>query len=81
VFTHEASNGLRTYVEWEATAFDGMALDGVTILTKNDDGRIVSARIHHRPLGAVLRFSSELRERLHGVVDPSYFYGGSDAAR
>jgi pimeloyl-ACP methyl ester carboxylesterase len=81
VFTHEASNGLRTYVEWEATAFDGMALDGVTILTKNDDGQIVSARIHHRPLRAVLRFSSELRERLHGVVDPSYFHGGSNAAR
>jgi hypothetical protein len=58
-----------------------MALEGVTVLTRNDDGRIVSARIHHRPLGAALRFSVELRERLHGVVDPSHFYGGSDAAR
>jgi hypothetical protein len=81
VFTHEASNGPRTYVEWEATALDGVTMNGVTILTKNDDGRIISARIHHRPLGAALRFSAELRERLHGVIDPTYFYGGSDAAR
>jgi hypothetical protein len=81
VFTHEASNGPRTYVEWEATAFGGSALEGVTILTRNDAGRIVSARIHHRPLGGVLRFSVELRERLRGVVDPSHFYRGSDEAR
>jgi hypothetical protein len=81
VFTHEASSGPRSYVEWEATAFGGVAIAGVTILTRNESGRIVSARIHHRPLGAALRFSAELRERLHGVVDPSHFYGGSDATR
>jgi hypothetical protein len=81
VFTREASNGSRTYVEWEATAFGGLTLEGVTILTRNDQGRIVRARIHHRPLGAVLRFSAELRERLRGVVGPSHFQGGSDAAR
>jgi hypothetical protein len=80
VFTHEAGNGPRTYVEWEATAF-GIALEGVTILTRNGDGRIVNARIHHRPLGAVLRFSAELRERLDGVLDASYFDGGPDAPR
>jgi pimeloyl-ACP methyl ester carboxylesterase len=81
VFTHEASSGPRSYVEWEATAFGGVAMAGVTILTRNGSGRIVSARIHHRPLGAALRFSAELRERLHGVVDPSHFYGGADATR
>jgi hypothetical protein len=81
VFTREASNGSSTYVEWEATAFGGIMLEGVTILTRNDHGRIVSARIHHRPLGAVLRFSAELRERLRGVIAPSHFYGGSDAPR
>ena len=80
-FTHEASNGARTYVEWEATAFDGVTMQGVTILTKNERGQIVSARIHHRPLGAALRFSVELRERLDGVVDPSHFHGGEHAAR
>lgn len=73
-FTHEASNGPRTYLEWEATAFGGLDLRGVTILTKNGAGRIAHAAIHHRPLGAVLRFSAELRERLAGVVDPGHFY-------
>jgi hypothetical protein len=78
VFTHEASNGLRSYLEWEATAFGGVVLTGVTVLTRNASGEIVHAAIHHRPLGAVLRFSAELRERLTGVVDPGHFYD-SDA--
>jgi hypothetical protein len=46
----------------------------VTILTKDDSGQVVHAAIHHRPLGAALRFSVELRKRLTGVVDPRYFY-------
>ena len=73
-FTREASAGPRTYVEWEATAFSGVALDGVTILTKNERGQIVRAAIHHRPLGPALRFSHELGERLSGVVDRGHFY-------
>jgi hypothetical protein len=78
LFTHEASSGPRTYLEWEATAFGGLDLRGVTILIKNDSGQIVRAAIHHRPLGAALRFSAELRERLTGVVDPSCFCDGDD---
>lgn len=74
VFTHEASDGRHSYLEWEATAFGGMALDGVTSLTRDDDGRIVRAAIHCRPLGAALRFSEELRERLEGLLDNTYFY-------
>jgi hypothetical protein len=73
-FTHEASSGPRTYLEWEAIAFGGLDLRGVTILTKDDSGQVVHAAIHHRPLGAALRFSVELRKRLTGVVDPRYFY-------
>jgi hypothetical protein len=74
VFTHEASNGPRTYVEWEATAFGGVTMSGVTILTRNESGQIVSARIHHRPLGAALRFSAELRERVPDAIDTSHFH-------
>jgi hypothetical protein len=48
----------------------------VTILTKDDSGRVVHAAIHHRPLGVVLRFSAELRKRLTGVVESGYFYDG-----
>jgi hypothetical protein len=68
------SAGERTYLEWQATAFGGMDLEGVTILTKDAAGRIVRAAIHHRPLGSALRFSAELRERLAGVVDADCFY-------
>lgn len=74
VFTHEAVNGPRSYLEWSATAFGGMKLLGVTVLEKADDGRILNVAIHHRPLTAALRFSIELRERLAGVIDASHFY-------
>ncbi|MDB5859955.1 MAG: alpha/beta fold family hydrolase [Ramlibacter sp.] len=73
-FTAEAADGQRTYLEWEAQAFGGQKLSGITILTRGDDGKIVRAAIHHRPLGAVLRFSSELARRLHGVVDGNHFH-------
>jgi hypothetical protein len=74
VFTHEASDGRHSYLEWEGTAFGGMALDGVTTLTRDEDGRIVRAAIHYRPLGAALRFSEELRDRLEGLLESTYFY-------
>ncbi|MFF7749259.1 alpha/beta fold hydrolase [Streptomyces sp. NPDC007971] len=75
-FTHDSSDGPRTYLEWKATAFSGMPIQSVTILTADDDGHIVRAAIHHRPLGAALRFSVALRARLQGQVDPAYFYEG-----
>jgi pimeloyl-ACP methyl ester carboxylesterase len=75
-FTHEASRGPRSYLEWEATALGGLELRGVTILVKDERGKIVKVAIHHRPLGASLRFSAELRKRLTGVLDPGYFHNG-----
>jgi pimeloyl-ACP methyl ester carboxylesterase len=76
-FTHEATNGARTYLEWTAAAFGGFELRGITILTKDDDGRIVRAAIHHRPLGAALRFSAELGKRLDGKIPPDYFHAAA----
>jgi hypothetical protein len=73
-FTQKATNGPRTYLEWEAQAFSGQKFFGVTALVKNDTGKIVRVAIHHRPLGAALRFSAELEKRLQGQVDSSYFY-------
>lgn len=73
-FTQETVSGDRAYLEWQATAFGGTQIDGVTILTKDTDGQIVRAAIHHRPLGAVHRFSAELGRRLHGVIDAEYFH-------
>lgn len=75
-FVYEASQGLRNYLEWKATAFGGMPIEGVTILTKDKQGHIVRAAIHHRPLGAVLRFSAELRDRTRGRIDPTHFHDG-----
>jgi pimeloyl-ACP methyl ester carboxylesterase len=79
VFTHEVSAGPRTYLEWEATALGGMVLRGVTVLTRDASGGIVSAAIHHRPLWAALRFSAELGERLTGIIDAEHFYGRAQA--
>ncbi|MEX3894197.1 alpha/beta fold hydrolase [Paraburkholderia sp. BR10954] len=74
LFTHEAHSGLRDYLEWEVQAFGGEQMRGITVLTKNPQGKIVHVAIHHRPLGGALRFSAELGHRLQGVVDGSLFY-------
>ncbi|MGU7769093.1 alpha/beta fold hydrolase [Burkholderia sp. MR1-5-21] len=76
-FTHEAREGLRNYLEWEVQAFGGEQMRGITVLTKNAEGRIVHIAIHHRPLGGALKFSAELARRLHGQVDTSFFYRGA----
>jgi hypothetical protein len=76
VFTRQAVNGPRTYLEWEATALGGLTMHGITILAKDEDGKITHLAIHHRPLGAELKFSAEIGRRLEGVLDPSYFYQG-----
>ena len=48
-------------------------MSGIRVLTKNADGKIAHAAIHHGPLGALHKFSGELRRRLDGTVDSSYF--------
>lgn len=73
-FTQQTINGPRTYLEWQATAFSGVKIYGVTILTKDENGQIVSAAIHHRPLDAALRFSAELGKRIGKAVGESRFY-------
>jgi pimeloyl-ACP methyl ester carboxylesterase len=73
-FTHEARNGRRTYLEWEATLHDGTPVSGVTRLLAGDDGRTVDIAIHHRPLDGALSFSAELGRRLAGRVDPDAFH-------
>ncbi|WP_457967399.1 alpha/beta fold hydrolase [Arthrobacter sp. D1-29] len=73
-FMHQTTNGARTYLEWQATAFGGLKLYGVTVLTKDENGQIVSAAIHHRPLDAALRFSAELGKRIGKAVGESRFY-------
>ena len=72
-FTAEAQSTSTTYLQWRATAFGGMQMGGVTVLERDVSSKIVAAAIHHRPLGPVLRFSAEIRERLAGVIPADYF--------
>lgn len=78
-FTQQTVNGQRTYLEWQSTAFGGLILRGITILTKDESGQIVSAAIHHRPLDAALRFSAELGKRVGKAVGESRFYSADES--
>lgn len=68
VFTDQASNGQRLYVEWVAKAFGGQQLRGSTILVINEEGKIGHAVIQHRPLGMLLTFAEEMDKRLNSMV-------------
>ena len=72
-FTAEAHNKSTTYLQWRATAFGGMDINGVTVLQRDARGKVVAAAIHHRPLEAVLRFSAEVRDQLAGVIPADHF--------
>jgi pimeloyl-ACP methyl ester carboxylesterase len=72
LLTQEASNGVRSYLEWEARGL-GVQFLGLTILTKNERGEIAHIAIHHRPLVAALTFSTELGQRLRGAIDARHF--------
>ena len=76
VFTQQTVAGTRTYLEWEATAFGGTQLLGVTILVKDEEGRITDVAIHHRPLPAALTFSRTIGDLLEGVIDRDHFHRG-----
>lgn len=73
VFTHQAENGPRTYMEWEATGPSGVEFSGVTVLTRNDRGLIEHISISHRPLGAALEFSAEMARRTAGRLPAGHF--------
>jgi SnoaL-like domain len=70
VFTHETTQGSKTYLEWEGKALGGLTAAGVTVLTRNATGKIESVRLMHRPLPMVLAFSAGLARRLEGRLDP-----------
>ncbi|HEY0800163.1 MAG TPA: alpha/beta hydrolase, partial [Steroidobacteraceae bacterium] len=73
-FTRRTVDGDRTYLEWEATIVGGVDVNGITILTTDTSGKIISVAIHHRPLTALLHFSSRLGGDLAGKVEPGLFY-------
>ena len=74
VFTHQAREGERTYLEWDATLHDGTEVSGVTRLVADEHGRTVDVAIHHRPLDGALAFSAELGRRLEGTIARDTFH-------
>ena len=78
VFTSQTIGGGRQYLEWTAVAFDGVRLDGVTVIIRNESGSITRLAIHHRPLQGALLFSKHLGEQLRGIIDPSHFFSSAN---
>ncbi len=74
VFTHQAREGERTYLEWDATLHDGTEVSGITRLVADEQGRTVDVAIHHRPLDGALAFSAELGRRLEGTIARDTFH-------
>ncbi|WP_188565040.1 nuclear transport factor 2 family protein [Undibacterium terreum] len=72
-FTHEANTGNRSYLEWEG-AYQGAAIAGMTILTRNAEGKITSIRLFHRPYDQIIAFSAGLADLLQGKIDPGVFH-------
>jgi len=73
-FTRRTGDGDHTYQEWEARLRGGERVVGVTILTTDEGGAITAITIHHRPLPAALRFSSELGHSLAETLGPGLFH-------
>ena len=57
-FTAEAQSASTTYLQWRATAFEGMQMEGVTVLQRDASGKILAA---------------ELRDRLADVIPADTF--------
>jgi hypothetical protein len=62
-FTHETTDGRKTYLEWQGKAF-GQQVGGTTILTRNHEGLIEHIQLYHNPLPVVVEFARELAKRL-----------------
>ncbi|MFF3335659.1 hypothetical protein ACFYWX_40075 [Streptomyces sp. NPDC002888] len=73
-FTHQATSGRRTYREWTAPALGGLQLKGVTVLVRDQQGRIEAAAIHHRLLNESLLLSEHAGRQLLDVLGPDGCY-------
>jgi hypothetical protein len=71
-FTAETVDGAKTYLEWEGI-YAGKPVAGTTILTRNESGLINNIKLFQSPFPVVREFSSGLKERLEGTLDPDFF--------
>lgn len=66
-FHYQAQSGNRTFLEWELLTKNNMPMTGVTIITKNSDGKIISAVNGHRNLMEVMLFFEHFFKGPEGV--------------
>ncbi|MBI3898386.1 MAG: hypothetical protein HY308_08825 [Gammaproteobacteria bacterium] len=71
-FTDEVRSNNKIYLEWQGV-FHGQVVKGVTILSRNEIGKINSIKLFHSPRMVLQAFSLELRERLTGILDSKHF--------
>jgi len=73
-FTYQAVSGNRTFLEWELMTNNEMYMTGMTILTKDADGKVVSAINGHRNLLEVMIFLEHFYEGPEGVGTVQYVH-------
>ena len=81
-FTAQTIDGNVTYLQWAGTLPSGTELQGVTVMTRNAEGRIHHVAVHQRPLAALHEFSTNIGELLSSTTDipADNFYAPSDPA-
>jgi hypothetical protein len=67
-FESEATAGAATYYQWAGRAF-GLDLRGVTVVTRDADGKIQSIRLFHSPYPVVVKFADELAKHMARRTD------------
>lgn len=76
-FIHQAKQGNRTFLEWELLTHNGMFMTGMTILTKDESGKVVGAVNAHRNLMEIVIF---LEHFFQGPEDIGSVYTVHEAA-
>lgn len=61
------------FVEYNATLPDGTAVNGLVVITRNDEGKVVHVGSMIRPLNAVLAVATILKERLASDLHADLF--------
>jgi hypothetical protein len=77
-YAPSADGWRRSFTRQSQTEFaeqfaDEIVLEATTLAKPAEGKDSAAAAIHHRPLGPVLRFSAEIRDRLAGVIPADHF--------
>ncbi|MDX2707005.1 hypothetical protein PV350_29750 [Streptomyces sp. PA03-6a] len=64
------------FIEEYAAQVGGHPINTVVIVHYDDEGKVESVTINHRPLTSMLHFSSKMREQFGDTFGPNRFYSG-----